>query len=262
MTFDHRLAYAHEVAAKAGLAPTAPLLQALSTVPREASLGPGPWTVQTVPLREALSPNAEPHHVLHDIAVQLPSGRWQQAPALLALLIDELGPQRGERAAVVGQDIAYAAALLASLTGAAPLACELANDAVAWPNMPFAEGPATDADVLLVLAGCSRPPWAWLDGLRAGARAVFPLLGVDGTAMYWHVQRPQHQAQEVARWPAHAVTLGEVAPWEGGPWDANEAALADALAHRLLDARSLLRRGDDGEDMALLFDEGGLSLRS
>jgi protein-L-isoaspartate(D-aspartate) O-methyltransferase len=261
MTFDHRLAYAHEVAAKAGLATTAPVLQALRTVPREASLGPGPWTVQTVPLREAPTLDAAPHHVLHDVAVQLPSGRWQPAPALLASLLDLLAPQRGERAAVVGQDIAYPAALLASLTGAAPLPCELADDAVAMPDVPFVEGPAIDADLLLVLAGCSRPPWTWLEGLRPGGRAVFPLLGMDGTAMYWHVQRPQNDAHDGARWPARAVTLGETAPWDGGPWDANEAALADALAHRLLEARSLLRSGDDGEDMVLVFDEGCISLR-
>lgn len=256
---ERRQAYAREIGAVAGLADAAPVLDALRQVPREATLGPGPWTLQVAPLREATTRDAEPHRVLHNLAVQLPSGRWQAAPAQLALLVDSLAPRPGERVLVIGHDAAYAAELVAWLSGRPASVRELAADALGTANAVPCGDAEAGFDALLLLAGCSRPPWAWLERLRGGGRAVFPLLGMEGTALYWQVERPVSGA----RWPARTVTLGEAVAWEdAGEWAPNEAAVADALAHWLLDVKSLLRSADDGEDMMLVFDEGCFSRRA
>lgn len=251
--------YAHEVAVMAGLSNTAPVLNALRRVPREITLGPGPWTLQIAPLRDAITRDADPCHVLHNVAVRLPSGRWQPPPALFALLIDCLAPVRDERVVVIGHDVAYAAELVASLTGIATGVRELAPDALGTSCAVSCDEATAELDALMMLAGCSRPPWAWLERLRPGGRAVFPLLGLEGTALYWQIERPARGV----RWPARAITLGDAIAWEDtGLWTPDEASVADALAHRLLDVKSLLRTADDGEDMMLVYDDGCFSVRA
>lgn len=232
----------------------AALAQALYEVPRECGLGPAPWTSLTLAMGPVQGPctSADPRPVLHNVAVRSGDGGAQPAPALLALLLHAAAIRQGDEVLLIGTGLAYAQALAGRLAG---------RDVQVRENPPLGDradparrpaGPVLDA--LLVLSGCSRLPWPWLDRLRPGGRAVFPLLGLEGTAVYWRLTRPAHGH----RWPASPLTLGETLAWPAA-WDPSEAALADALAHRLLEVRSVLPTADDGEAMVLVCDNGCFS---
>lgn len=252
-----RAAFAAEVMAAAGVHDDA-LAQALREVPRERSLGPGPWTSLTLALSSASPPPPvaqDPSRVLHNVAVRSADGSVAEpTPALLALLLHEAGLRRGDDVMLVGRRLDYAQALAGWLTGRAVQSS--ADGAVPARDADAdAARPAPTLDALIVWEGCSGPPWAWLEMLRPGGRAIFPLLGMEGSALYWHVTCPRTGP----RWPARVVTLGETVPC-AALWDPCEAALADALSHRLLEARSLVLTLQDGEDMVLVCGQGGFSL--
>lgn len=249
-----RAAYARSVSVAAGIDDEA-VLRALQAVPREASLGPPPWKVRTATLRPSAHETADPRMVLHDVAVECANGHVQPAPDRLALLLHEARIKPGSVVLLIGHHVAYAAALAAHLVGGPVHALELASHPV-----PVADGrPAhevEEVDVLLILSGCSWLPWPWLQRLRPGACAVFPLLGVEGTALYWRLERPRAGV----RWSAWPLALGEAEPWAEA-WEPCAAALADALSHRLLDVKSVLPDACDGEDMVLVGDGGCFSTR-
>lgn len=252
-----RQCFAAEVLSAAGVVNPA-LRRALCGVPREDFLGPGPWRLQGAGWQVTMTPDADARHVQHNVAVVSSSGRLQHAPVLLMVLLDRLDLSKGQRALVIGHDVGYAASLVRHVTGNLQCAgLELMPDACLEPSSGSSaangHGPF---DAVLLLAGCSAPPWPWLQRLKPGGRAIFPLLGCDGIALYWHVQAPLQSD----RWSAQALASAECLPCEEF-WDADEAALADAMAHRLLDVCSLSPRHDDGEDMVLVQSSGCFSLR-
>ena len=97
MTIDldeRRRFYAEEIEATSHLR-TPGLVEALATVARERFLGPGPWLVKGesdfgAPPR--LTPDADPKHVYHNLAVGLDPARqlFNGQPGLVSLLIDTL----------------------------------------------------------------------------------------------------------------------------------------------------------------------------
>ena len=174
------------------------LVEALATVPREAFLHPGPWTVLTEVdfltggSRTALTADADPARVNHNIAVAIDPARqlFNGQPGTLAVWIDALELAPGARVLHVGCGLGYYAGVMAHCAGSAArlLAIE-ADEALAstaarnLSSMPWVEvrhGDATDLggetfDAILVNAGVTHPLDAWLDALAPGGRMVVPI---------------------------------------------------------------------------------------
>ena len=117
-----RRSFAEEIQAVANL--TAPaVIDALATVPRERFLPPGPWTVRgeadvQAPPRQ--TPDADPRHVHHNVAVAIDASRllFNGAPSVVAMAIDALRPKVGDRVLHIGAGLGYYTALLAHCVGA------------------------------------------------------------------------------------------------------------------------------------------------
>jgi protein-L-isoaspartate(D-aspartate) O-methyltransferase len=186
---DVRRSYARLLAAKADtLDPR--IEKAFATVPREAFLGPGPWTVIA---GNGLvdTPDADPAHVYRNVLVVLDAekGINNGEPLLHAMWMDRVAPQPGETVLQIGAGTGYYTALLSLLVvpGGSVVAYEIdtALAACARKNLrPFASAhivhadatsaPLPAADVIYVNAGVAAPPLAWLEALKPGGRLVFP----------------------------------------------------------------------------------------
>src|SRR4029078_11537342 len=102
------------------------LIEALATVPREAFLPPGPWTVLTEmdflggASRTALTADANPPRVNHNIRVGIPPARqlFNGQPGTLAVWIDALELAPGARVLHVGAGLGYYSAVVAHYSGA------------------------------------------------------------------------------------------------------------------------------------------------
>jgi protein-L-isoaspartate(D-aspartate) O-methyltransferase len=86
--------YAEELRFTARVASDA-VVAAFATVPREQFVGAGPWRVKS-PMNMAeywTTPDADPHHVYHDVLIALDETRNLNngQPSLWALLFDQLG---------------------------------------------------------------------------------------------------------------------------------------------------------------------------
>ena len=192
--------YAEEVQMVAGLKSTA-LVDALATVPREEFLPPGPWTIRSDadlgggPPRQ--TPDADPRHVCHNVAIGIDPGRnlYNGNPGLIGMAIDVLGVSAGSHALHVGAGTGYYTALMGRCAGPSSrvLALEidepLASRAKAnlasmpWIEVRHGDGSAPfdeTFDVILVNAGMTHPPDAWLDALAPGGRMVLPLTASMG----------------------------------------------------------------------------------
>jgi protein-L-isoaspartate(D-aspartate) O-methyltransferase len=174
------------------------LIEALATVPREAFLPPGPWTVLTEMEffaggpRTGLTADADPARVNHNIAVAIDPARmlFNGQPGTLAVWIDALELAPGARVLHVGSGLGYYSAVMAHCAGpdGRLLAIE-ADEALASAasrnvaSMRWAEvrhGDATDLggetfDAILVNAGVTHPLDGWLDALLPGGRMVVPI---------------------------------------------------------------------------------------
>jgi len=190
--------YAEEIEAVARLR-SAALVEALATVPREQFLRPGPWTVLAEPdltgmgpAKHRETPDADPARVYHNIGVAIDPSRqlFNGQPATLAPWIDALELTRGARAAHIGAGLGYYTAIMGHCVGpdgrvdAYEADETLARDAAAnLADMPWitvhgeAAGPALDGpfDAILVNAGVTHPPDAWLDALAPAGRMILPL---------------------------------------------------------------------------------------
>ena len=96
---QRRRFFAEEIQAVCNLR-TAGLVEALATVPREAFLPPGPWTIRAEgdygePPRQ--TPDADPRHVYHNISVAIDPARmlFNGAPSVVAMCIDRLALAAG-----------------------------------------------------------------------------------------------------------------------------------------------------------------------
>jgi len=130
-------------------------------------------------------------HAWEDRALPLAEGQTISQPTMIAMMLDALEPQRGERALEIGSGCGYAAALLSHLVGAvhgveirptlAAMAKEsLARAGVANVFIHVADGSRglpehSPYDCILVSAGAVRVPPALVDQLAPGGRIAIPV---------------------------------------------------------------------------------------
>ena len=186
--------YAEEIQATSNLT-SAAVVEALATVPRERFLRQGPWTIrgeadfQASPRRTI---DADPRHVYHNVAIAIDPQRhlFNGAPGILALAIDALMLERGNRVLHIGPGTGYYTALMAEIVGpegrvvAIEVDDELALEARAnlasmpWVDVRHGDGrsaPGGIFDAILVNAGVTHPVREWLDALTPGGRMILPL---------------------------------------------------------------------------------------
>lgn len=193
---DCRRFYAEEIKFAANLSSSA-LVEALSRVPREEFLGPGPWliavpdmatgTVQYVP-----TPDADPCRVYHNVVIALDRSRdlTNGQPGTLAHYINALQLRQGDRVYHMGTGAGYYTAIMAELVGSSGevIAAEvhpqlgpraqqnLANrtnvTVHAVDGTQFDPG---DCDAMLINAGMTHPLPLWLNRLREGGRLLVPV---------------------------------------------------------------------------------------
>jgi protein-L-isoaspartate(D-aspartate) O-methyltransferase len=195
MTLEmRRRFYAEEIAATAALQSPA-LVDALASVPREQFLGAGPWTVrgeadfQAPPRR---TPDADARHVYHNYAIALDEERmlFNGAPGLLAMVIDRLALQPGDRVFHLGPGTGYYTSLMATCVGPAgrvvavevdealAAAAQANTAAMPWVDVHHGDGstvPDGPFDAMLINAGVTHPLDAWLDALGERGRMIVPL---------------------------------------------------------------------------------------
>ncbi len=191
---DARKFYAQLMAANAGSADPR-LEQAFATVPREAFLGPGPWTVVAgraliTGKGRILTPSADPVHIYQDVLVALHADKGinNGEPSLHAMWIGKTAPRNGETVTHVGAGTGYYTALLARLVSPgrvtafeleADLAARATRNLSAYDNVTVVHGDAVThdlppSDIIYVNAGVVAPPAAWLRALKPGGRMIFP----------------------------------------------------------------------------------------
>src|SRR5579859_3065179 len=187
--------FAEEIEAIAGLK-TPALVEALATVPRERFLPPGPWTFRSeadfaagAPRR---TPDADPRHVCHNVTIAIEPARnlYNGNPSFVGMAIDALAIAPGARVLHVGAGTGYYSALIGGCAGPSGRVLALEADAALaararanLASMPWIETRHGDGtfsfgesfDGILVNAGVTHPPDAWLDALAPGGRMILPL---------------------------------------------------------------------------------------
>ena len=102
---------------------SAALVQALATVPHEHFLGPGPWQIAapTPSGTYRTTEDANLRHLYHKVVVAIDATRHLNngQPGFLALLIEALEPQRGDRVVHIGCGLGYYTAIVAAVVGPA-----------------------------------------------------------------------------------------------------------------------------------------------
>ena len=185
-----RRAYARDVLALVGVSSPA-LEQAYATVPREAYVGPGPWTLYGHG-GQIDTADADPAHLYANVLVSiLPEKRINNGePSGHAMWLAAADPKPGEHVVHIGVGTGYYTAILAELVGPkgqvtaieydAHLAKRAEHNLAAYRHVSIVHGdgitwPFAPADVIYVNAGVTRPADSWLDRLNDGGRLVLPL---------------------------------------------------------------------------------------
>ncbi|UCI21589.1 protein-L-isoaspartate O-methyltransferase [Mesorhizobium sp. B2-1-8] len=186
---DIRRFYARLMAANA--ASSDPRLEEVfASVPREAFLGPGPWTI-IAGNATFMTPSADPAHIYQNVLVALDADKGinNGEPFLHAIWIGKLAPRPGEAVTHIGAGSGYYTALLATLVspGGTVAAFELDDQMAelargnleAYGNATVVHGdavtsPLPPSDIVYVNAGVVAPPAGWLKALRPGGRMIFP----------------------------------------------------------------------------------------
>ncbi|TJV40288.1 MAG: protein-L-isoaspartate O-methyltransferase [Mesorhizobium sp.] len=186
---DIRKFYARLMAANAA-SPDLRLEEVFAEVPREAFLGPGPWTI-IAGNGKVTTPSADPAHLYQNVLVVLDADKGinNGEPFLHAMWIGKLAPKPGEAVSHIGSGTGYYTALLARLVspGGTVTAFELDDrladlarkNLEACGNATVVHGDAVTAplppsDIIYVNAGVVAPPAGWLEALRPGGRMIFP----------------------------------------------------------------------------------------
>ena len=187
-----RAAYAHQVLARYGT--NDPRVEAaFAKVPREAFLGPPPWSLGSGGTASWAS-TSNPESLYQDelVALDRAKGINNGQPSLHAVCIAALRLTPSDHVLHIGAGTGYYTAILAELAGSVDayeiepaLAAKAAGNLKPWPNVTLHAESATGralppADVIYVSAGASHPDPFWLDGLRDNGRLLFPLTGDEG----------------------------------------------------------------------------------
>ncbi|TPJ36568.1 protein-L-isoaspartate O-methyltransferase [Mesorhizobium sp. B2-5-13] len=186
---DFRKFYARLMAANAG-SPDPRLQTVFAEVPREAFLGPGPWTI-IAGNGKITTPSADPAHIYQNVLVALDDDKGinNGEPFLHAMWIGKLAPRPGEAVCHIGAGTGYYTAVLTRLVspGGTVTAFELdkklaelaRQNLEAYGNATVVHGnavtsPLPSSDIIYVNAGVVAPPAGWLKALRPGGRMIFP----------------------------------------------------------------------------------------
>ncbi|MFA6154630.1 protein-L-isoaspartate O-methyltransferase [Mesorhizobium sp.] len=186
---DVRKFYARLMAANAAC-PDPRLEEVFASVPREAFLGPGPWTI-VAGNGKIMTPSADPAHIYQNVLVALDADKGinNGEPFLHAMWIGKLAPKSGETVTHIGAGTGYYSALLARLVlpGGTVTAFELDGKLAelarrnlgAYGNATVIRGdavttPLPPSDIVYVNAGVAAPPGQWLQALKPGGRMIFP----------------------------------------------------------------------------------------
>ena len=172
------------------------LREALSTVPRENFLGPGPWTVVGAiggsPPKKQETPDADPMYLYGDVSVALDASRnlYNGNPGTLIAWLDALDLAEGHRVFHLGGGGGYYTAIMAHAVGAegrvvmAEVDPELGEQArrnlagTGNVDVFVGDGGAYDpgpCDAILINAGVTHLQPMWLDRLNDGGRLLAPL---------------------------------------------------------------------------------------
>lgn len=191
---EARRFYARLLAAHAGTQDPR-LEEAFATIPREAFLGSGPWTIIVIPWasgRHAVeTPSADPVHLYqnHLVALDRDKGINNGEPLLHAMWMTKVAPKPGEQVTHIGAGTGYYSAILSRLVEPggkvtayeyeAHLAAHAADNLAGYDNVSVVHGDAVHAelppsDVIYVNAGAIAPPASWLKALKPGGRLIFP----------------------------------------------------------------------------------------
>ena len=223
---EQRRFYADEIRTIANLR-TAGLVEALAHIPREKFLPHGPWLIRSeidYGSGPRQTPDADPHHVYHNVAIAIDPDRqlFNGAPSLVCICIDALALAAGARVLHVGCGTGYYSALIAHAVGKSgtlvsveideSLAETARRNLQETPWVEVRQGNGTDVaresfDAILVNAGMTHPHERWLDGLKPGGRLLVPLtftvpaMGPIGKGVMTLVTR------DGDAWPARVVTM-------------------------------------------------------
>lgn len=233
--------YAEEIMALSG-AKLASLRTALSIVPREDFLPPGPWLIESLDGIYYPSDDADPRHVLHGVGVAVDPVRMlnNANPVKFAVQMQMINPQPGETVFHVGAGLGYFSALFGALVGrqGRVVAAEIdpairaraALNLVEWPQVEVV-GDALEAapeafDILYSSAGMATLPLAWLRRLRVGGRMVVPITGPHDHGLVFLIQK----TAEDKPWPARMLSFTRHYPCIGTRGEAELEALGRALS--------------------------------
>jgi protein-L-isoaspartate(D-aspartate) O-methyltransferase len=260
-----RRAYAKQIMAVVQIAD--PRLEAAyAQVPREAFLGPGPWTIPRWLGGYVPTPDADPVHVYIDNVVQIIAERQLNngQPSGHAKWIATAAIEEGDHVVHVGTGTGYYTAIMAHMAGPSGkvtgieldpgLAARAAANLAPFGNVRVVEGdgalvPFEEADAIYVNAGVTRPADAWLDRLVDGGRLVLPLTtdrnfskDAEPIERRGAVFRIERRGEDfLAQW----VTPVAIIPSGSTRDAASEAALAAALAEGGWEKVTRLYRRDD-----------------
>ena len=254
--------FAEEIQVSANIR-TPAIVDALATVPREAFLPPGPWTVRGETDFQGgprLTPGDHPRFASHNVAVAIAPERmlFNGAPGLLAMAIDALDPRAGDHALHLGAGTGYYTAILASVVGSSGrvLALEVDGDLAARARTNLSGAPHADVrtadgtaafdetfDIVLINAGLTHLPPHVLDAVKPGGRLVAPItatmpaMGNIGKGL---LIRATNAGGD--RWPVRVLTFVAIYSAAGLRDDALNAAIGEALAKHPFPAIKSLRR--------------------
>ena len=139
--------------------------------------------------RERFVPEGRESAAYADILVPLVEGRELNSPMSLGRMLNEVGPQEGERALVIGAATGYAAAVLERMVASVVAVeederlIEAARGALSGSSVKLVEGPLTEGhregapyDLILIDGAVEFVPQAIIDQLVDGGRLAAALL--------------------------------------------------------------------------------------
>ncbi|NPU13057.1 methyltransferase domain-containing protein [Bradyrhizobium sp. 83002] len=201
--------YAEDLRCKTPVLRNPHIIEAFGAVPREAFVGPGPWSIIPYPYREPfITPDDDPRWLYHDVLVSIdPSRKLNNGmPSFWARNFEQLDIGRGERVLQIGAGSGYYSAVLAEIVGPSGrvtaievdpvLAARAETNLQGLPQVQVISGDGrnvdTDAsqyDLVIVFAGCTHPAPQWLDGLADNGRLLLPLTSEDWSGFLLRVVR-------------------------------------------------------------------------
>lgn len=273
---EARRSYAEELRYRARVTEPA-VVEAFAAVPRERFVGPGPWRILS-PLAMGeywTTEDADPRHLYHDVLVAIDEVQRLNngQPSLWARMYDQLELQRGAEIVHVGAGTGYYSAILAEIVGLGGRVTALEIDpalaararknlAESWPQVRvvsvdgFAFSPEQPADAIVVNAGVTHFPTAWLDGLAENGRLLVPLTGAERWGGFvLATRRGGNPSRYAARFAGRVGIFSCV----GGRDPVAEARFQAAFARARGDLsaiRSLRRAPEEPDETCWLAGEG------